>query len=73
MFSPSDPKVQSNASAYLPDYIVDDLVDSEANVGVDGEHLSERVFILCRVQVTVQQAANHIQEGWIILLQLHLT
>lgn len=73
MFFLSDPKVQSNTSAYLPDYIVDDLVNSEANVGVDGEHLSERVFILRRVQVTVQQTANHIQEGWIILLQLHLT
>lgn len=32
--------------SHLPDDVVDDFVDSEANVGVDGEHLSQRVFKL---------------------------
>lgn len=47
---------------------MDDLVDGEADVGVDGEHLSQRVFILCGVQVAVQETAHHVQEGWIVLL-----
>jgi len=55
-------------SAYLANDIVDDLVDSEADVGVDSEHLSQRVFVLCGVQVAVQQAAHHIKEGWVVLL-----
>lgn len=40
--------------SYLPNYVVDDLVDGEADVGVDGEHLSQCVFILCGIQVTIQ-------------------
>lgn len=60
-------------SSYLPNDVVDDLVDGEADVGVDGEHLSQCVFILCGVQVAIQQAAHHIQEGRVVLLQLHLT
>ena len=55
-------------SAYLPNDVVDDLVDGEADVGVDGEHLSQGVFILCGVQVAIQQAAHHIQEGRVVLL-----
>lgn len=47
---------------------MDDLVDGEADVGVDGEHLSQCVFILCGVQVAVQQTAHHVQKGWVILL-----
>lgn len=54
--------------SYLPDDVVDDLVDGEADVGVDGEHLSQCVFILRGVQVTIQQAAHHIQEGRVVLL-----
>lgn len=53
---------------YLPDDVVDDLVNGKADVGVDCEHLSQRVFILCGVQVAIQQAAHHIQEGWVVLL-----
>lgn len=40
---------------------------------MNGEHLPQCVFILSRIQVSIQQAAYHIQEGWVILLQLHLT
>lgn len=59
--------------ANLPNDVVDDLVDGEANVGVDGEHLSQCIFILSRIQVAIQQAAYHIQECWVVLFQLHLT
>lgn len=38
---------------YLPDDVVDDFVDGEADVGVDGEHLAQGVLILRRVQVSV--------------------
>lgn len=54
--------------AYLAYDVVYDLVDGEADVGVDGEHLSQCVFILCGVQVAIQQAAHHIKEGWVVLL-----
>lgn len=59
--------------AYLSNDVVDDFVDGEADVGVDGEHLSQCVFILCGVQVSIQQASHHIQKCWIVLLQLHFT
>lgn len=39
---------------------------------MDGEHLSQRVFVLRGVQVAVQKAAHHVQEGRVVLLQLHL-
>lgn len=41
-------------TAYLSDDVVDDLVDGETNIGVDGEHLSQRIFILCGVQVAIK-------------------
>lgn len=40
---------------------------------MDGEHLTQRVLVLRGVQVAVQQAAHHVQEGGVILLELHLT
>ena len=49
------------------------LVHGEADVGMDGEHLTERVLVLRGVNAAIQQAAHHIQEGWVVLLQLHLT
>lgn len=60
-------KEKSKIFAYLPNYVVDDLVNGEADVGVDGEHLSQCVFILRGVQVAIQQTAHHVQEGWVIL------
>lgn len=50
-----------------------DLVDGESNVGVNGEHLSERVLKLCGVQVAIQQAAHHVEKRWVVLLQLYFT
>lgn len=47
---------------------MDDLVDGKADVGVDGEHLSQRVLVLRGVQVAVQETTHHVQEGWIVLL-----
>lgn len=53
---------------YLPNDVVDDLIDGKSNVGMNGEHLSQRIFILSRIQVSIQQASHHIQEGRVILL-----
>lgn len=55
-------------TGYLSDDVVDDFVDGEADIGVDGEHLPQRVLILCRVQVAIKQTAHHIEESWVILL-----
>lgn len=41
-------------STDLPDDALDEFVHSEGDVGVDGEHLSQRVLILRRLHVTVQ-------------------
>lgn len=40
---------------------------------MDSEHLPQRVLVLCRVDIPIQQTPHHIQEGRIVLLQLHLT
>ena len=61
------------AITYLSDDVLDELVDGEADVGVDGEHLPQRVLVLRGLQVAVQEAAHHVQEGRVVLLQLHLT
>lgn len=53
---------------YLSNDVVDDLVNGKSNVGMNGEHLSQSIFILSGIQVSIQQAAYHIQEGWVILL-----
>lgn len=53
---------------YLSNDVVDDFVDGEADVGMDGKHLSQRVFILRGVQIPIQQATDHIKEGWVVLL-----
>lgn len=60
-------------TSYLADNILHQLVHSEADVGVDGEHLPQRVLVLRGVDVPVQQAPHHVQEGGVVFLQLHLT
>lgn len=59
--------------AYLACDALHQLVHGEADVGVDGEHLTEGVLVLCGVDAAVEQAAHHVQEGWVVFLQLHLT
>lgn len=58
---------------YLADNILHQLVHGEANVGVDSEHLPQSVLILCGVNIPIQQTSHHIQECWVVFLQLHLT
>lgn len=65
--------MQPQHSPHLAHDVLHQLVHGEADVGVDGEHLPQGVLVLRGVDVPVQQAPHHVQEGWVVLLQLHLT
>lgn len=60
------------APAHLPGDALHQLVHGEAHVGVDGEHLAQGVLVLRGVDAALQQAPHHVQEGGVVLLQLHL-
>lgn len=49
--------------ADLADDALDEFVHGEGDVGVDGEHFPQRVLVLRRLHVSVQQVPHHLQEG----------
>lgn len=49
--------------AHLPDDALDELVHCEGDVSVNGEHFPQRVLVLRRLHVSIQQIPDHLQEG----------
>ena len=57
---------------HLSDNALDEFVHGKGNVGMNGEHLSQRIFILGRVYVAIQQAPHLVQESWVIIFYLNV-
>lgn len=54
--------VSESGQTDLSDYVLDELVHSEGDVGVNGEHLSERILIVRRLHIPIQQITHHLQK-----------
>jgi len=61
---------ENRRGACLPHDALDELVHGEGDVRADGEHLPQRVFVLRRLHVAIQQITNHLQEGRVVILHL---
>ncbi len=56
----------------LSDYVLDELVHGEGDVGVNGEHLSERILVLRRLHIPIQQITHHLQKRRVIILHIYV-
>lgn len=54
----------------LSDDALDQFVHGEGNVGMDREHLSQRVLVQRRLHVSIQHAAHHLQKGRVVVFNV---